>query len=70
VAAKYIMDCNHWFNPKSARAQELKKKVEDRGQFFSYELYLNYSAVLLVADALERAASPDRAKIAGKLDLC
>jgi branched-chain amino acid transport system substrate-binding protein len=67
-AAKYIMDCNHWFNPKSAKAQELKKKVEDKGQFFTYELYLNYSAVLLVADAFERAASPDRAKIIAALE--
>jgi branched-chain amino acid transport system substrate-binding protein len=67
-AAKYIMDCNHWFNPKSARAQELKKKVEDKGQFFTYELYLNYSAVQLVADALERAASADRGKIIAALE--
>jgi branched-chain amino acid transport system substrate-binding protein len=67
-AAKYIMDCNHWFNPNSAKAQELKKKVEDKGQFFTYELYLNYSAVLLVADALERAASTDRAKVTAALE--
>ena len=67
-AAKYIMDCNHWFNPNSAKAQELKKKVEDKGQFFTYELYLNYSAVLLVADALERAASTDRAKLTAALE--
>src|SRR5580692_10300685 len=67
-AAKYIMDCNHWFNPNSPKAQELKKKVEDKGQFFTYELYLNYSAVLLVADALERAASTDRAKIIAALE--
>ena len=67
-AAKYIMDCNHWFNPKSAKAQELRKKVEEKGQFFTYELYLNYSAVLLVADALERAASSDRAKIITALE--
>jgi branched-chain amino acid transport system substrate-binding protein len=66
-AARYIMDCNHWFNPNSAKAQELRKKVEDKGQFFTYELYLNYSAVLLVADALERAASTDRAKITAAL---
>ena len=66
-AAKYIMDCNHWFNPKSAKALELKKKVEDKGQFFTYELYMNYSAVLLVADALERAASADRAKLTAAL---
>jgi branched-chain amino acid transport system substrate-binding protein len=67
-AAKYIMDCNHWFNPNSAKAQELKKKVEEKGQFFTYELYLNYSAVLRVADALERTASPDRAKIIAALE--
>ena len=67
-AAKYIMDCNHWYNPKSAKAQELKKKVEDKGQFFTCELYLNYSAVLVVADALERAASPDRSKIIAALE--
>jgi len=67
-AAKYVMDCNHWFNPKSAKAQELKKNVEDKGQFFTYELYLNYSAVLLVADALERAASADRVKLITALE--
>jgi branched-chain amino acid transport system substrate-binding protein len=62
-AARYIMDCNHWFNPKSAKALELKKKVDDKGQFFTYELYMNYTAVHLVADALEHAASVDRAKL-------
>ncbi|MGB7099431.1 MAG: ABC transporter substrate-binding protein [Xanthobacteraceae bacterium] len=66
-AAKYIMDCNNWFNPKSARALELKKKVEAKGQFFTYEVCMNYSAVLLVADALERAASADRAKLTAAL---
>jgi branched-chain amino acid transport system substrate-binding protein len=67
-AAKYIMDCNHWFNPHKAKAQELKKKVEGSGQFFTYEVYLNYCAVLLVADAIERAASADRSKIIAALD--
>jgi branched-chain amino acid transport system substrate-binding protein len=66
-AAKYIMDCNHWFNPKSSKALDLKKKVEGSGQFFTYEVYMNYSAVLLVADAIERAASADRAKIIAAL---
>jgi branched-chain amino acid transport system substrate-binding protein len=67
-AAKYIMDCNHWFNPKSAKALELKKKVEDKGQFYTYELYMNYTAVTLVADALEHAASDDRAKLTAALE--
>jgi branched-chain amino acid transport system substrate-binding protein len=67
-AAKYIMDCNNWFNPKNPNALELKKKVEASGQFFTYEVCMNYSSVLLVADALERAASADRAKLVGALD--
>ena len=66
-AAKYIMDCNHWFDPRSDKAQALKKKVEDKGQFFTYEVYMNYSCVLLVADALQRAASADRAKLTDAL---
>ncbi len=66
-AAKYIMDCNHWFNPKSAKALELKKKVEGAGQFFTYEVYMNYTAVQLVADALGHAASTDRAKLTAAL---
>ena len=66
-AAQYIMDCNHWFNPHSDKALALKKKVEAEGQFFTYEVYLNYSCVGLVADALERGASADRAKITAAL---
>jgi branched-chain amino acid transport system substrate-binding protein len=66
-AAKGIMDCNHWFNPLSDKAQALKKKVDSKGQFFTYEVYLNYSCVGLIADALERAAGADRAKIISAL---
>jgi branched-chain amino acid transport system substrate-binding protein len=62
-AANYIMDCNHWFDPKNPKAIELKKKVEDKGQFYTYEVYMNYSCVLLVADALQRAGTADRAKL-------
>jgi branched-chain amino acid transport system substrate-binding protein len=62
-AAKYIMDCNHWFDPKNPKALALKKKVEDKGQFYTYEVYMNYSAVLLAADAIARAGTADRAKV-------
>ncbi|MGB7258943.1 MAG: ABC transporter substrate-binding protein [Pseudolabrys sp.] len=62
-AAEYIMDCNHWFDPRNPKAQALKKKVEGQGQFFTYEVYMNYSAILLVADALQRAGAADRAKL-------
>jgi branched-chain amino acid transport system substrate-binding protein len=67
-AAQYIMDCNHWFNPKNPKALELKKTVEANGQFFTYEVYMNYSCILLLADALERAGSADRAKIIAALE--
>jgi branched-chain amino acid transport system substrate-binding protein len=62
-AAKYIMDCNHWYNPKKPAALELRKRTEAQGLFCTYEVFLNYNAVMLLADALERAASTDRAKI-------
>src|SRR5262247_610291 len=67
-AAQYIMDCNHWFDPRNPKALALKKKVEDRGQFYTYEVFMNYSCVLLVADALERAASAERATIIAALE--
>jgi branched-chain amino acid transport system substrate-binding protein len=66
-AAQYIMDCNHWFDPKNPKALALKKKVEDKGQFHTYEVYMNYSCILLLVDAIERAASSDRAKITAAL---
>jgi branched-chain amino acid transport system substrate-binding protein len=62
-AAEGIMDCNHWFNPSSEKALELKKKVEAQGQFYTYEVYMNYACVGLIAEAIERSASADRAKI-------
>ena len=67
-AAKYIMDCNHWFDPRNPKALALKKKVEDRGQFYTYEVYMNYSCVLLVADALSRAGAADRGKLTASLE--
>src|SRR5499425_2286779 len=67
-AAQYIMDCNHWFDPRNPKALALKKKVEDRGQFYTYEVFMNFSCVLLIADALERAGSTERAKIIAALE--
>lgn len=56
-AAAYVMDCNHWFDPRKAAAIALKEKTEKKGLFFSYEVFLNYNAVMYLADALERAKS-------------
>ena len=62
-AANGIIDCNHWFNPRDKRSVELKKRVEAQGQFFSYEVFMTYTAMTLLADAIERAKSTDRAAI-------
>jgi len=59
-AARYIMDCNHWFDPRNDKALALKKKVEAKDQFYTYEVYMNYSCVYLIADALERAGAGSR----------
>jgi branched-chain amino acid transport system substrate-binding protein len=68
-AANGVLDVNHWFNPKDKRAWALKKRVDAMpDQFFTYEVYMNYNAILLVADAIERAASADRAKIVAALE--
>jgi branched-chain amino acid transport system substrate-binding protein len=67
-AADGIIDCNHWFNPKDKRAAELRKRVEAKGLFFTYEIFNTYTAVRLLADAIERAKSADRAAIIDALE--
>ena len=66
-AANGIIDCNHWFNPKDKRSAELKKRTEAKGLFFSYEVFNTYTAVRLLADAIERARSAERAAIVDAL---
>jgi branched-chain amino acid transport system substrate-binding protein len=62
-----VIDCNHWVNPKDSRAASLRKRVEAKGAYFSYEVFMTYTAMTLLADALERAASSDRAAINASL---
>ena len=62
-AANYVMDCNHWHDPRKPKALSLRKEVEAGGNFWTYNIPMNYSAVLLLADAIERAKSTDRARI-------
>jgi len=59
-AAQYIIDCNHWVDPRKPEAAELRKKVEAAKLYFTYEVFLNHECVRLVADALERAKSAKR----------
>ena len=65
--SQYMMDVNHWYNPKSPQAQALKKRVEAAGELFTFEVYLTYSNVMLLADALEHAGSADKAKLTAAL---
>ena len=61
--AEGLLDCNHWADPKNPKTAALKAKVEGLGKVFSYNVMLNYSCVLLVADALARAKTADRAAL-------
>jgi len=62
-ASNGIIDCNHWFNPKDPRAQALRKRVEAQGKFFNYEVFLTYTAMMYLADAIENAKSRERGAI-------
>jgi len=66
--AQYMMDFNHWYNPKSARAQALRKAVEAKGGLFTFEVYCSYNSVKCYADALERAKSADKAAVIAALE--
>ncbi len=67
-AAEGVMDTNHWFNPLSPLAQARKAATEAKGLFYTYEVYLTYNAVALLADAIERAGSTDKDKVIAALN--
>jgi len=66
-AASYQMDFNHWYRPHDARAIALKEKVEASNHDFIYEVFCSYNAVMLLADALERAGSTDKEALRASL---
>ncbi len=57
--AENMIDFNHWYNPKSAKAQEMRKMVEAQGSYFTFEIYCTYNSIRLLADAFERAGTTD-----------
>jgi len=65
--AEHMMDYNHWFAPTNPKAQAMKKKVEAMGTLFTFEVYLAYNSVKLIADALERGGSADKEKLTASL---
>jgi branched-chain amino acid transport system substrate-binding protein len=68
AAAQYIMDCNHWIDPRKPRAQQFVKALEQRKVDLTYEAMLNHACLMVIADAIERAGSADRAKITAALE--
>jgi branched-chain amino acid transport system substrate-binding protein len=66
--AHYMMDFNHWYNPQNAKAAEMKKQVEAKGGLFTFEVYMSYNAIMLYADALQRAGSSDKEKAIAALE--
>ncbi len=62
VAADMI-DFNHWYNPRDPRSLVFRKRIEDAGHVFGWEVLFGYFAVKVLADAMERAGSADKAKL-------
>lgn len=63
AAAQNIMDCNHWVDPKKPQTQQFLKVLDKNKIDLTWEVILQHSGVLLIADAIERAGSADRDKV-------
>ena len=66
--AQHMMDFNHWFNPRNARAADVRKRAADRNALFTFEVYCGYNSVKLYADALQRAGTADKEKAIAALE--
>jgi branched-chain amino acid transport system substrate-binding protein len=62
-AAQFIIDTNHWYDPRKPASQALLKKVADAKLDLTYDIMIAYGAMQLAAEAVEKAKSADRAKI-------
>jgi branched-chain amino acid transport system substrate-binding protein len=58
-----VMDFNHWYNPRKPECMAFRKRVEDAGSVFTWEILFGYYAVRLLTDAFERAGTADKAKV-------
>jgi branched-chain amino acid transport system substrate-binding protein len=66
--AQYMMDFNHWYNPRNSKAVDMKKRVEAKGDLFTFEVYCSYNSIKLYADALQRAGTSDKEKVISALE--
>lgn len=62
-AAQYIIDTNHWYDPRKPASQALAKRVAEAKLDLTYDIMVAYGATQLIIDALERTGSADRAKL-------
>jgi branched-chain amino acid transport system substrate-binding protein len=62
--ADYMLDGNHWYNPKHPRiASTIAAFEKAYNQPFAYEWMLGYQSAYVLRDALERAGGADREKV-------
>ena len=66
--AQYMMDFNHWYNPRNPKSAEIRKRVEAKGNLFTFEVYCSYNSIKLYADALQRAGTSDKDKVIAALE--
>ena len=58
--AENMIDVNHWYDPRSASGQEMRKRTEADGKYFTFEVYCAYMSIMFLADGFERAGTTDK----------
>jgi branched-chain amino acid transport system substrate-binding protein len=55
-----VITCGHWYDPRRPAAQDFARRLDASGEPLGPEAMLNFACIQLIADALERARSPER----------
>ena len=63
AAAQYVMDVNHYYDPRKPQSKALAAKVAEAKLDLTYDVMVAYACIQLIADALEHSASDDRQKM-------
>lgn len=62
-AAQFVIDTNHWYDPRKPVSQALAKKVADAKLDLTYDIMIAYAAMQVAIDAVGKTGSADRAKL-------
>jgi branched-chain amino acid transport system substrate-binding protein len=62
-AAQFVIDTNHYYDPRKPASQALAKKVAEAKLDNTYDVMVAYGTMQVVGHALEAAKSGDRAKL-------